>query len=39
LVRIEADGGNRHWQSSLTRDDVGAGACELIYITQFEIIE
>jgi hypothetical protein len=39
LVRIDADEGNWHWQSSLTRDDVGGGACELIYITHFEIIE
>lgn len=39
LVRVDAEDGNRHWQSSLTRNDVGPGACELIYITQFEIIE
>ena len=39
LVRIDANEGNWHWQSSLTRDDVGGGACELIYITHFEIIE
>lgn len=31
LVRIEASDGWR-WQSSLTRGDVGAGACELIWV-------
>lgn len=30
LVRVEASDG-WHWASSLTRDDVGAGACELIW--------
>tara|TARA_R110002111_G_scaffold6887_4_gene28842 strand:- start:115 stop:708 length:594 start_codon:yes stop_codon:yes gene_type:complete len=39
LVRVDADKSNWHWQSSLTRDDVGAGACELIYLTDFSIIE
>ncbi len=39
LVRADADEGNWHWQSSLTREDVGAGACELFYITDLEIIE
>jgi hypothetical protein len=29
LIRI--DGGNWHWRSSLTRDDSGGGACELVY--------
>jgi hypothetical protein len=23
-----------HWRSSLSREDVGNGACELIYVTQ-----
>lgn len=31
LVNIERDDGWR-WQSSLTRDDSGGGACELIYV-------
>lgn len=31
LVRADADDG-WHWQSSLTREDVGGGACELIYV-------
>ena len=39
LVRIAAEEGTWHWQSSLTRDDTGGCACELIYITHFEIIE
>jgi len=39
LVRADADESGWYWQSSLTRDDVGAGACELVYITDFEIIE
>lgn len=35
LVRIDRDGG-WHWQSSLTREDSGAGACELIYVCAVE---
>lgn len=31
LVQIEASNGWR-WRSSLTRDDTGAGACEVIYV-------
>lgn len=31
LVRIDADDGRWHWQSSLRRDDSGNGACELVY--------
>ena len=31
LVRADAPDG-WHWQSSLTREDVGAGACELVYV-------
>ncbi|KFN43363.1 hypothetical protein [Arenimonas oryziterrae] len=31
LVRIDRDDG-WHWQSSLTREDSGGGACELIYV-------
>lgn len=37
LVRAEADDGWR-WQSSLSRDDTGARACELIYVTALEIV-
>lgn len=39
LVRIDAKEKNWHWQSSLTREDSGAGACELIYLTGFQIVE
>lgn len=35
LVRIERDDGF-HWQSSLTRDDSGSGACELVYVCAIE---
>jgi hypothetical protein len=31
LIRIDADDG-WHWQSSLTREDSGAGACELLLV-------
>ncbi len=37
LVRVTNSDGWR-WQSSLTRDDTGRGACELIYVESFEII-
>jgi len=37
LVRVTTAGGWR-WQSSLTRDDVGQGACELIYVESIEIL-
>ncbi len=33
LVRADAPDG-WHWISSLTREDTGAGACELFYVTQ-----
>ena len=36
LVRADADDG-WHWQSSLTREDVGSGACELIYVESLEV--
>lgn len=36
LVRIDSDDG-WHWQSSLSRDDSGAGACELLYVCSLEI--
>ncbi len=38
LVRVEGND-NWYWQSSLSRDDAGSGACELIFVTQFQIIE
>jgi hypothetical protein len=31
LVKVTRDG-NWHWNSSLSRDDTGDGACELIYV-------
>lgn len=31
LIRIEAEDG-WHWSSSLSREDSGAGACELVYV-------
>lgn len=37
LIRAQASDGWR-WQSSLTREDTGANACELIYVTALEII-
>jgi hypothetical protein len=38
LVKAEApDGWN--WVSSLTRTDTGRGACELVFVEEFEIIE
>jgi hypothetical protein len=39
LVRIDAKEQQWHWQSSLTRGDTGGGACELMYLTDFQIIE
>ncbi len=35
LIRIDRDDG-WHWQSSLTRDDSGSGACELFYVCSIE---
>lgn len=29
---VRADAGNWYWISSLTRDDTGAGACELLFV-------
>ena len=26
-----------HWRSSLTRDDTGAGACEVVYVTELSV--
>ena len=37
LVNLErADGWL--WQSSLTRNDTGGGACELVWVKEFEIV-
>ncbi|KEA65562.1 hypothetical protein ADIMK_0519 [Marinobacterium lacunae] len=38
LVRAVGNDGWR-WQSSLTRDDTGQGACELIFVESFEILD
>ena len=35
LVRV--DGENFEWQSSLTRNDTGAGACEVIYAEKLDV--
>mgnify|MGYP000091295444 CR=1 FL=1 len=37
LIRAQASDGWR-WQSSLTREDTGANACELVYVTTLEIV-
>lgn len=36
LVEVRARD-NWHWRSSLTRSDTGDGACELVYVTSFEV--
>jgi hypothetical protein len=38
LVNVEADDG-WHWRSSLTRQDTGDGACELIWLQNLIIHE
>jgi hypothetical protein len=37
LVNAVGDDGYR-WNSSLTRDDTGAGACELIYVQSVSVL-
>ena len=37
LVRVDADDG-WHWQSSMTRNDTGARACELILVESFQVL-
>lgn len=37
LIRAEADDGWR-WQSSLTRNDTGAGGCEVVYVDSFQVL-
>ncbi len=39
LVKVFNSDNGMKWQSSLTRNDIGGGACELIYVEQLEIIE
>ncbi|MDA3838933.1 MAG: hypothetical protein PF574_08130 [Candidatus Delongbacteria bacterium] len=38
LVRVEADKG-WYWQGSLSRTDTGDGACEVVFVKEFEIID
>jgi len=37
LVQVEGKDGWR-WRSSLTRDDTGGGACELIFIQELDVL-
>lgn len=37
LVQLDADDGWR-WRSSLTREDTGANACELIYVQHLQLL-
>jgi hypothetical protein len=37
LLQVEADDG-WHWRSSTTRDDTGAGACELVLVDAIEVL-
>lgn len=37
LIRADADDG-WYWQSSLTRNNTGAHACEVIYVESFQVI-
>ena len=38
LVYVEAEDGWR-WKSSLTRNDTGAGACEVIWVEDFKVLK
>jgi hypothetical protein len=38
LVRVEGNDGFS-WSSSLSRDDTGAGACELIWVEQLKLLD
>ena len=38
LIRADANDDSFYWQSSLTRDDTGTHACELIYVEQFKVV-
>lgn len=37
LVEVTAPGG-WHWRSSLTRNDVGQGACEVVWVEELEVL-
>ena len=37
LVEVRGDDG-WHWRSSLTRDDTGAGACEVVWVTRLDVL-
>ena len=37
LVRVDGDDGYR-WASSLSREDTGDGACELIWVEQLAVL-
>lgn len=37
LVRVDDVDAGWHWQSSLSRDDTGNGACEIVFVTDFAI--
>ena len=38
LVNVKSNNGNWFWKSSKTRNDTGAGACELIFVKKFDIV-
>ena len=38
LVNVIADDGNWRWNSSLTRNDTGSGACELVWVERLHIV-
>ena len=38
LVRIDAADGRWHWRSSLSREDSGDGACELVYACAITVL-
>ena len=38
LVEVRAEEGNWRWRSSLTRNDTGNGACEVIWVQSFSLI-
>jgi hypothetical protein len=38
LVEVNSDDGRR-WKSSLTREDTGANACEVIWVERFGVVE
>lgn len=37
LVRVDDVDNGWYWQSSLSRDDTGNGACELVFVTHFDV--